>query len=59
MFEENEVMFHVGPMIPQVSGDPSRKRYIGNDIVVIVFRDSDCTSVVDVGTFRSQFNRKS
>lgn len=33
-------MFHVGPMIPmQSTDDPSRKRYIGNDIVVIIFRE--------------------
>jgi hypothetical protein len=56
-FESNQVMFHVSQMIPQTPGDPSRKRHLGNDIVVIIYRDENSDDVLDVGTFRSQFNR--
>jgi len=52
----NEVMFHVGPMLPSLNNDPSRKRHIGNDIVVIVFIDKDCKHKLDLSTFVSQFN---
>lgn len=39
-----EVMFHVGPLLPATQNDRQqleRKRHIGNDIVVIIFQDSD------------------
>jgi len=39
-----EVMFHVSPLLPYHSTDPQqveKKRHIGNDIVVIVYQDSD------------------
>ncbi|KAJ3185375.1 hypothetical protein HDU85_001425 [Gaertneriomyces sp. JEL0708] len=39
-----EIMFHVSTMLPFIPGDRQqleRKRHIGNDIVVIVFQDSD------------------
>jgi hypothetical protein len=37
--DDCEVMFHVAPLIPQQgSQDPSKKRFIGNDIAVIVFK---------------------
>lgn len=39
-----EIMFHVSPLLPFNVNDKQqleRKRHIGNDIVVIVFQDSD------------------
>lgn len=51
-------MFHVAPMIPALDEDPSRKRHIGNDVVVIIFRDSSDTQL-DLSTIQSQFNRMS
>lgn len=39
-----EVMFHVAPLLPFSNADKQqleRKRHVGNDIVVIVFQDSD------------------
>jgi len=43
-FEENEVMFHVATCLPHKPGDAQqveRKRHLGNDVVVIVFLDSN------------------
>ena len=34
-----------------------RKRHLGNDVVVIVFRESDCTEPFDPLKIKSQFNR--
>jgi hypothetical protein len=45
-------------MIPLVPGDPSRKRHVGNDIVVIVLKDEECNEPLDIKSFCSQFNRK-
>jgi RAP1 GTPase activating protein 1 len=39
-----EIMFHVAPLLPFNANDKQqleRKRHIGNDIVVIIFQDSD------------------
>ncbi|KAJ3021363.1 hypothetical protein HKX48_008680 [Thoreauomyces humboldtii] len=39
-----EIMFHVSTLLPFIPGDRQqleRKRHIGNDIVVIIFQDSD------------------
>ncbi|XP_037039941.1 rap1 GTPase-activating protein 1 isoform X6 [Bradysia coprophila] len=44
VFKEREVMFHVSTMLPYTDGDPQqlqRKRHIGNDIVAIVFQESN------------------
>ena len=55
-------MFHVStmlPMQPQTGDEPvqqlARKRYIGNDIVVIVFQESSSTPF-DVTSVASEFN---
>lgn len=43
-FKEREVMFHVSTMLPYTDADPQqlqRKRHIGNDIVAIVFQESN------------------
>lgn len=52
-----EVMFHVGPMLPfTVKGEQQieRKRFIGNDIVVIIFQESD--QPIKLNTFSSKQN---
>lgn len=44
VFKEREIMFHVSTMLPFTEGDPQqlqRKRHIGNDIVAIVFQESN------------------
>eukprot|EP01129_Flabellula_baltica_P013533 TRINITY_DN6299_c0_g2_i1.p1 TRINITY_DN6299_c0_g2~~TRINITY_DN6299_c0_g2_i1.p1 ORF type:complete len:738 (+),score=157.97 TRINITY_DN6299_c0_g2_i1:271-2484(+) len=50
-----EIMFHVGPMIPPINHDPAKKRYIGNDVVVIIFLENQNTKV-DVSQFSSNVN---
>ncbi|XP_041631923.1 rap1 GTPase-activating protein 1 isoform X2 [Drosophila kikkawai] len=44
VFKEREVMFHVSTLLPHTEGDPQqlqRKRHIGNDIVAIVFQETN------------------
>lgn len=44
VFKEREVMFHVSTLLPYTEGDSQqlqRKRHIGNDIVAIVFQESN------------------
>jgi len=55
-FKGQEIMFHVGPMMPIKDNDPSRKRYIGNDVVVIIFKESDTDDKFDPHLMRSQYN---
>lgn len=53
-----EVMFHVAPLIPCEPNDDQnigRKRHLGNDMIVLVFTDSDV--LFDPSSFQSQFNR--
>eukprot|EP01125_Pyxidicula_operculata_P015903 TRINITY_DN5421_c0_g1_i8.p1 TRINITY_DN5421_c0_g1~~TRINITY_DN5421_c0_g1_i8.p1 ORF type:complete len:269 (+),score=79.81 TRINITY_DN5421_c0_g1_i8:1059-1865(+) len=54
-FKGVDIMFHVGPMIPHNEDDPTRKRHIGNDIVVIIFKE-DPEDVIDISSFASKFN---
>ncbi|KAI8093537.1 uncharacterized protein BX664DRAFT_109567 [Halteromyces radiatus] len=57
-WKENEIMFHVGPLMPYNPQDKQqvhRKRYIGNDIVCIVFMETNQPSLFDPGAIRSQF----
>eukprot|EP00727_Mastigamoeba_balamuthi_P004599 m51a1_g14137 putative domain-containing protein (1013) ;mRNA; r:237463-241003 len=52
-----QVMFHVSTLIPFTPGDPqqlNRKRQIGNDVVVVVFKEGD--TPFNPCTFVSQFN---
>ena len=53
-----EVMYHVGPCMPASSEENSlsRKRHIGNDIVVVVFRDRDHGTQLPATLFESHFN---
>eukprot|EP01126_Amoeba_proteus_P039574 TRINITY_DN4186_c0_g1_i8.p1 TRINITY_DN4186_c0_g1~~TRINITY_DN4186_c0_g1_i8.p1 ORF type:complete len:781 (-),score=214.83 TRINITY_DN4186_c0_g1_i8:269-2611(-) len=55
-FKGNQIMFHVAPLMPIRSGDPSRKRYVGNDVVVIVFKESGNNDKFDAHVVRSQYN---
>ncbi len=41
----------------RASFDPSRKRHVGNDIIVLIYKESDAP--VDPSIFQSQFNRMS
>ncbi|KAF5270742.1 hypothetical protein FQA39_LY01480 [Lamprigera yunnana] len=44
IFKEREIMFHVSTLLPYTESDPQqlqRKRHIGNDIVAIVFQESN------------------
>lgn len=54
--DECEIMFHVAPLIPQQNeDDPSKKRYVGNDIVVLVFKKG-AKDVFYPADMSSQFN---
>ncbi|ALC38504.1 Rapgap1 [Drosophila busckii] len=44
VFKEREIMFHVSTLLPYTEADPQqlqRKRHIGNDIVAIVFQETN------------------
>lgn len=50
-FEGREVMFHVSTLLPYTEGDPQqlqRKRHIGNDIVAVVFQETNTPFVPDM-----------
>jgi len=55
-----EIMFHVAPLIPNSPNDPQsidRKRHIGNDVCVLIFKDSkDGDDCVAIDSFLSHFN---
>jgi len=55
----HEIMFHVCTMLPFVESDEQkveRKRHIGNDVVVLVFKDQgDPTDLFNPAIFRSHF----
>lgn len=51
VFKEREIMFHVSTMLPYTEGDPQqlqRKRHIGNDIVAIVFQETNTPFTPDM-----------
>ena len=54
-----EVMFHVAPMLPFQPDDPQRierKRHIGNDVCVLIYKDSTGPDdTVDITSFLSHF----
>jgi hypothetical protein len=46
-FHDLEIMYHVAPLLPATPTEEQqleRKRHVGNDIVVLLFRDADCKS---------------
>ena len=58
-FRGHEIMYHVCTMLPLKEKDTQRvdrKRHIGNDVVVIVFKDSsDKDDAFDPAIFKSHF----
>jgi len=46
----------VGPLISYVEADPSRKRHIGNDVIIIIFQDNDQQNL-DLRSFTSKVNQ--
>jgi hypothetical protein len=48
-FHDLEIMYHVAPLLPATPTEEQqleRKRHVGNDIVVMLFRDADCKSTL-------------
>lgn len=57
-FYEFNIAFHCANYLPHSAVNEQqleRKRYIGNDIVVILFKESSLP--LDVSVFKSEFNR--
>eukprot|EP01102_Stenamoeba_stenopodia_P004009 TRINITY_DN1414_c0_g1_i2.p1 TRINITY_DN1414_c0_g1~~TRINITY_DN1414_c0_g1_i2.p1 ORF type:complete len:217 (+),score=47.39 TRINITY_DN1414_c0_g1_i2:218-868(+) len=57
-FRDHEIMFHISTMLPYNASDKQhleRKRHLGNDIVVIVFKEGN-KSEFSPNLMRSQFN---
>jgi len=57
-FKSFELMFHVATLLPYNPSDPQqvcKKRHIGNDVVVIIFKENNIP--FDPLAIRSQFNR--
>jgi len=55
-FRGYEIMFHCSTLLPYTPGDAQqleRKRHLGNDIVIIVFKEGD--QPLDPTVFRSHF----
>jgi len=58
-FENLDIMFHVSTMLPFTPDEDqqlSRKRHLGNDIVVIIFLDGDGDFTFNPSTVQSYFN---
>ena len=56
-FKNYDIMFHVSTLLEHTPGDEqqlSKKRYMGNDVVMILFQEGH--DPVDPATFRSHFN---
>jgi len=56
-FHDMEIMYHVAPCLPFLSHDAQhleRKRHLGNDIVVIIFKEA--TATFNPTMLRSEFN---
>eukprot|EP00026_Physarum_polycephalum_P000585 Phypoly_transcript_00586.p1 GENE.Phypoly_transcript_00586~~Phypoly_transcript_00586.p1 ORF type:complete len:908 (+),score=170.10 Phypoly_transcript_00586:1521-4244(+) len=56
-WNDYEIMFHIGPLLPFDMADEQRverKRHIGNDIVVLIFKDG--ASQINPAVFKSHFN---
>ncbi|VVC41114.1 Hypothetical protein CINCED_3A016673 [Cinara cedri] len=51
VFKDREIIFHVSSLLPYTDNDPQqlqRKRHIGNDIVAIVFQESNTPFTPDM-----------
>jgi hypothetical protein len=58
IFDDYQVMYHVATLIPYKEDDEQqidRKRHLGNDIVIIVFKEG--TQKFDPTVIKSQFNQ--
>lgn len=58
-FKDYEIMFHVSTLLPFMPADEQkieRKRHLGNDIVVIVFKEGNTPFLPAI--CKSVFNRK-
>lgn len=58
-FRDIEVMFHVAPLLPYFPEDVQqveRKRHLGNDVCLLVFREEGCAEPFSPTKIRSQFN---
>ncbi|KAL6080612.1 Rap1 GTPase-activating protein 1 [Balamuthia mandrillaris] len=58
-WENFNIMFHVSTLLPYYPADAQqieRKRHLGNDILMIVFKDSDSTHPFDPACITSEFN---
>jgi len=54
-----QIMFHVSTFLPYYPNDAQqleRKRHIGNDIVVIIFQDPNCSPPFRPSMIKSEFN---
>ena len=55
-----EIMFHCAPLLPFRNEDPQqveKKRHIGNDVVVIIFKEQETEDdIINLNTFLTQFN---
>ncbi|XP_014664725.1 PREDICTED: rap1 GTPase-activating protein 1-like isoform X3 [Priapulus caudatus] len=50
-YKDREIMFHVSTLLPYGEGDPQqlqRKRHIGNDIVSIIFQETNTPFIPDM-----------
>ncbi|CAH1774914.1 unnamed protein product [Owenia fusiformis] len=50
-FDDKEIMFHISTLLPYTEGDSQqlqRKRHIGNDIVAIIFQETNTPFVPDM-----------
>ncbi|KAF9438138.1 GTPase-activating Rap/Ran-GAP domain-like protein 3 [Entomortierella beljakovae] len=57
-----QIMFHCAPFMPFDPKDPQqveRRRFIGNDIVVIIFKESDDDTIFDLCSVGSRQNLRS
>ncbi|EGG24522.1 RapGAP/RanGAP domain-containing protein [Cavenderia fasciculata] len=57
LYQDFEIMYHVSTLLPHSIVDSQqveKKRHIGNDIVVIIFKESD--KPISPNTFQSDFN---
>lgn len=57
MLRQYEVMYHVSTMLPYMAEDEQkieRKRHIGNDMVVVIFKEG--SQKIDPKCFSSHFN---
>jgi len=58
-YQNHEIMFHVSTYLPYFPDDlqqVERKRHLGNDVVLVVFRDEKCVEPFNPLLIRSQFN---